>query len=104
MTLQPEQLLTELKYWQSKKKECQEQIDARKVILENFYNDGFINNKIEVNDITAIRKRNPQKWIYSSDLIKYKKEINETIEEKEQFEREEGIAKKQNTSYSWSIR
>ena len=104
MTLQPEQLLTELKNWQSKKKKCQEEIDARKVILENFYNDGFINNKIEVNDITAIRKRNPQKWTYSNNLVKYKKEVNDAIEEKEQYEREEGIAKKHDTSYSWSIR
>ena len=104
MTLQPEQLLTELKHWQSKKKECQEQIDARKVILENFYNDGFILNKFEINGIQAIRKRNPEKWDYSIELTKYKKEIKDEIEEKEQFEREEGIAKKQDTSYSWSIR
>ena len=104
MNQQPEQLLKELKDWQNKKKECQNQIDARKVILENYFDDGFILNKFEIDGIQAIRKRNPEKWDYSAQLTKYKKEIKDEIEEKEQYEREEGIAKKQDTSYSWSIR
>ena len=104
MNQQPEQLLKEIKEWQNKKNACQEQIDARKVILENYFNDGFILNKFEIEGISAVRRRNPQKWTYSNDLIKYKKEVHDAIEEKEQYEREEGIAKKHDTSYSWSVR
>jgi len=104
MNQQPEQLLKEIKEWQNKKNACQEQIDARKVILENYFNDGFILNKFEIEGISAVRRRNPQKWTYSPDLIKYKKETNEIIEEKEQYEREEGIAKRHETTFSWSVR
>ena len=54
MNQQPEQLLKELKDWQNKKKECQNQIDARKVILENYFDDGFILNNFVIDGIEAI--------------------------------------------------
>ena len=41
---------------------------------------------------------------YSDELEQYKQEMTDAIESKEQYEREEGIAKKKETTYTWAIR
>ena len=104
MKPQPEQLLKQLKDWQNKKKACQEQIDARKTILEQYFNDGYIMSTFSIEGVKAERRRKPEKWAYSNELEQYKKDITDAIESKEQYEREEGIAKKKETSYTWAIR
>jgi len=104
MKPQPEQLLKQLKDWQNKKKLCQEQIDARKTILEQYFNDGYIMSTFSIEGVKAERRRKPEKWEYSSELEQYKQEMTDAIESKEQFEREEGIAKKKETQYTWAIR
>ena len=97
MKPQPEQLLKQLKAWQNKKKTCQEQIDARKTILEDYFNEGLIMSTFSIEGVKAERRRKPEKWAYSNELEQYKKDMTDAIESKEQHEREEGIAKKKET-------
>ena len=104
MKAQPEQLLKQLKEWQNKKKVCQEQIDARKAILEDYFNEGHIMSRFEIDGVKAIRKRKPEKWKYTEELNSYKKDILDAIEDREQQEREEGIATRIETGFTWSIR
>ena len=104
MKPQPEQVLKELKDWQIRMKACKEQIDARKVILEDYYSNSFIMSRFEIDGIKAERRRKPEKWTYSDELEQYKKDMTDAIESKEQHEREEGIAKKKQTTYTWAIR
>ncbi len=104
MKPQPEQLLRQLKDRQNKKKECHQQIDARKTILEQYFNDGYIMSTFSIEGVKAERRRKPEKWEYSDELEQYKQEMTDAIESKEQYEREEGIAKKKETTYTWAIR
>ena len=104
MKPQPEQVLKELKDWQIKMKACKEQIDARKVILEDYYSNSFIMSRFEIDGIKAERRRKPEKWKYSDKLNSYKKDILDALEDREQQEREEGIATKIDTGFTWAIR
>jgi len=104
MKPQPEQVLKELKDWQIKMKACKEQIDARKVILEDYYSNSFIMSRFEIDGIKAERRRKPEKWKYSDELNSYRKDILDALEDREQQEREEGIATKIDTGFTWAIR
>jgi len=104
MKPQPEQVLKELKDWQIKMKACKEQIDARKVILEDYYSNSFIMSRFEIDGIKAERRRKPEKWKYSDKLNSYRKDILDALEDREQQEREEGIATKIDTGFTWAIR
>ena len=104
MKPQPEQLLKQLKDWQNKKKVCQEQIDARKTILEGYFEEGLIMSTFSIEGVKAERRRKPEKWSYSDELEQFKQQMTDAIESKEQYEREEGIAKKKETQYTWAIR
>tara|TARA_A100001515_G_scaffold127915_1_gene113856 strand:+ start:266 stop:580 length:315 start_codon:yes stop_codon:yes gene_type:complete len=104
MNPQPEQVLKELKDWQIKMKACKEQIDARKVILEDYYSNSFIMSRFEIDGIKAERRRKPEKWKYSDKLNSYRKDILDALEDREQQEREEGIATKIDTGFTWAIR
>ena len=61
-------------------------------------------SRFEIEGIKATRRRKPEKWKYSEQLNNYKKEINNAIEDREQQEREEGIATKIDTGTSWVVR
>ena len=61
-------------------------------------------SKFEIEGIKAIRRRKPEKWQYTEELNNYKKEINNAIEDREQQEREEGLATKIDTGSSWVVR
>ena len=104
MNPQPEQVLKELKDWQIKMKACKEQIDARKIILEDYYSNSFIMSRFEIDGIKAERRRKPEKWKYSDKLNSYRKDILDALEDREQQEREEGIATKIDTGFTWAIR
>ena len=104
MNPQPEQVLKELKDWQIKMKACKEQIDARKVILEDYYSNSFIMSRFEIDGIKAERRRKPEKWKYSDKLNSYRKDILDALEDRKQQEREEGIATKIDTGFTWAIR
>ena len=104
MNPQPEQVLKELKDWQIKMKACKEQIDARKVILEDYYSNSFIMSRFEIDGIKAERRRKPEKWKYSDKLNSYRKDILDALEDREQQEREEGIATRIDTGFTWAIR
>ena len=104
MNIQPEQLLRQLKVLQLQKKEIDMQITEKKMVLEKYYMDSIIMSTFSIEGIKATRKRKPEKWEYSNELNSYKKDIATAIEDREQQEREEGIATKLETGFTWSIR
>ena len=104
MNLQPEQLLRQLKVLQLQKKEIDMQITEKKMVLEKYYMDSIIMTRFEIDGIKAERRRKPEKWTYSNELLSYKKDIATAIEDREQQEREEGIATKIDTGFTWAIR
>ena len=104
MKAQPEQLLKQIKEGQMQIKAYQAIVDAKKELLEQYFEDGLIMSRFEIDGIKAIRRRKPEKWQYTEELNKYKKEINNAIEDREQQEREEGLATKIDTGSSWVVR
>ena len=104
MNIQPDQLLRQLKVLQLQKKEIDMQITEKKMVLEKYYMDSIIMSTFSIDGVKAIRKRKPEKWEYSNELNSYKKDIATAIEDREQQEREEGIATKLETGFTWSIR
>ena len=104
MNIQPDQLLRQLKVLQLQKKEIDMQITEKKMVLEKYYMDSIIMSTFSIEGVKATRKRKPEKWEYSNELNSYKKDIATAIEDREQQEREEGIATKLETGFTWSIR
>ena len=104
MNVQPEQLLKQIKEGQMQIKAYQAIVDAKKELLEQYFKSGLIMSKFEIEGIKAIRRRKPEKWQYTEELNNYKKEINNAIEDREQQEREEGLATKIDTGSSWVVR
>ena len=104
MNTQPEQLLRQLRLLQLQKKEIDTQITEKKMLLEKYYQESIIMSSFSIDGVKATRKRKPEKWEYSNELISYKKDIATAIEDREQQEREEGIATKVETGFTWSIR
>ena len=104
MNLQPEQLLRQLKLLQLQKKEIDLQITEKKMILEKYYLEGIIMSSFSIDGVKATRKRKPEKWEYSDTTNRFRKDMINAIEDKEQQEREEGIALKLETGYTWALR
>ena len=104
MNPQPEQLLKQLKILQLQKKEIEMQITEKKMVLEKYYLDSIIMSTFSIEGIKATRKRKPEKWEYSDTTNRFRKDMINAIEDKEQQEREEGIATKLETGFTWSIR
>ena len=104
MKAQPEQLLRQLKVLQLQKKEIEMQITEKKMVLEKYYLDSIIMSNFSIDGVKAERRRKPEKWQYSDKTIRYRKDMLDAIENKEQQEREEGIALKLETGFTWAIR
>mgnify|MGYP006257896477 FL=1 len=104
MKAQPVQLLRQIKEGQMQIKAYQAIVDAKKELLEKYFEDGLIMSRFEIEGIKAVRRRKPEKWQYTKELNNYKKEINNAIEDREQQEREEGLAIKIDTGSSWVVR
>jgi hypothetical protein len=104
MNAQPEQLLRQLKVLQLQKKEIDMQITEKKMVLEKYYLDSIIMSTFSIEGVKATRKRKPEKWEYSNTTNQFRKDMMNAIEDKEQQEREEGIATKIETGFTWSIR
>ena len=104
MKAQPEQLLKQIKEGQMQIKAYQAIVDAKKELLEQYFENGLIMSRFEIDGIKAIRRRKPEKWQYTDELNEYKKQINNAIEDREQQEREEGLATKIDTGSSWVVR
>lgn len=104
MKAQPEQLLKQIKEGQMQIKAYQAIVDAKKELLEKYFDEGLIMSRFEIEGIKAVRRRKPEKWQYSEELSNYKKELSNAIEDREQQEREEGIATKIDTGSSWVVR
>ena len=104
MNIQPEQLLRQLKVLQLQKKEIDMQITEKKMVLEKYYMDSIIMSTFSIDGVKATRKRKPEKWEYSHTTIRFRIDMINAIEDKEQQEREEGIATKIETGFTWSIR
>ena len=104
MNAQPEQLLRQLKVLQLQKKEIDMQITEKKMVLEKYYMDSIIMSTFSIDGVKATRKRKPEKWEYSNTTNQFRKDMMNAIEDKEQQEREEGIATKLETGFTWSVR
>ena len=104
MNVQPEQLLRQLKVLQLQKKEIDMQITEKKMVLEKYYMDSIIMSTFSIEGVKATRKRKPEKWEYSNTTNQFRKDMINAIEDREQQEREEGIATKVETGFTWSIR
>ena len=104
MNVQPEQLLRQLKTLQLQKKEIDMQITEKKMVLEKYYMDSIIMSTFSIEGIKATRRRKPEKCEYTNATTKFRKDMIDAIEDKEQQEREEGIATKVETGFTWSIR
>tara|TARA_R100001443_G_scaffold103556_1_gene111946 strand:- start:236 stop:550 length:315 start_codon:yes stop_codon:yes gene_type:complete len=104
MNVQPEQLLRQIRVAQLQKKELETQITEKKMILEKYFQESIIMSTFSIDNVKAVRKRKPEKWEYSKELVDYKKDIATAIEDREQQEREEGIATKIDTGFTWAIR
>ena len=104
MNIQPEQLLRQLKTLQLQKKEIDMQITEKKMVLEKYYLEGIIMSSFSIDGVKVTRKRKPEKWEYSNTTNQFRKDMINAIEDKEQQEREEGIATKLETGFTWSIR
>ena len=104
MNIQPEQLLRQLKVLQLQKKEIDMQITEKKMVLEKYYMDSIIMSNFSIDGVKAIRKRKPEKWEYSDTTNRFRKDMINAIEDKEQQEREEGIATKVEPGFTLSIR
>ena len=104
MNIQPEQLLRQLKTLQLQKKEIDMQITEKKMVLEKYYQESIIMSSFSIEGVKATRKRKPEKWEYSDTTNRFRKDMINAIEDKEQQEREEGIATKLETGFTWSIR
>ena len=104
MNTQPEQLLRQLKTLQLQKKEIEMQITEKKMVLEKYYLEGIIMSSFSIDGVKVTRKRKPEKWEYSNTTNQFRKDMINAIEDKEQQEREEGIALKLETGYTWAIR
>ena len=104
MKPQPEQLLKQLKTLQLQKKDIDMQITEKKMVLEKYYMDSIIMSNFSIDGVKATRRRKPEKWEYSDSTTRFRKDMIDAIEDKEQQEREEGIATKVETGFTWSIR
>ena len=104
MNAQPEQLLRQLKVLQLQKKELEMQITEKKMVLEKYYLEGIIMSSFSIDGVKVTRKRKPEKWEYSNTTNQFRKDMINAIEDKEQQEREEGIAIKLETGYTWAMR
>ena len=104
MNTQPEQLLRQLKTLQLQKKEIEMQITEKKMVLEKYYLEGIIMSSFSIDGVKVTRKRKPEKWEYSNTTNQFRKDMINAIEDKEQLEREEGIAIKLETGFTWAMR
>ena len=104
MNTQPEQLLRQLKVLQLQKKEIDMQITEKKMVLEKYYLEGIIMSTFSIDGVKVTRKRKPEKWQYSNTTDQFRKDMLNAIEDKEQHEREEGIAIKLETGYTWAMK
>ena len=104
MNPQPEQLLRQLKLLQLQKKEIEMQITEKKMVLEKYYLEGIIMSSFSIDGVKVTRKRKPEKWEYSNTTNQFRKDMINAIEDKEQQEREEGIAVKLETGFTWAMR
>ena len=104
MNIQPDQLLRQLKTLQLQKREIDMQITEKKMVLEKYYMDSIIMSNFSIDGVKATRRRKPEKWEYSDSTNQFRKDMINAIEDKEQQEREEGIATKLETGFTWSIR
>ena len=104
MNIQPEQLLRQLKTLQLQKKEIDMQITEKKMLLEKYYLEGIIMSTFSIDGVKVTRKRKPEKWEYSNTTNQFRIDMINAIEDKEQQEREEGIAIKLETGFTWAMR
>ena len=100
----PERILSELHKINSEVKRLESLKAGLKQELENHFELNHINGKFISNGVMAIRQRREGKWSYTEATEKFEAQMKQEIEGRKAEEREDGIARQQEPSFSWAIR
>jgi len=100
----PERILSEIDKIKREKKRLDSMEVGLKQELENHYEQNHINGKFISGGVMAIRQRREGKWEYTEATEKFEAQMKEEIEGRKAEEREDGIARQAEPSFSWAIR
>jgi len=100
----PERILSELHKINSEVKRLESLKAGLKQELEDHYEQNHINGKFVSDGVMAIRQRREGKWEYTDATEAFETKAKEEIESRKAEEREDGIARQNEPSFSWAIR
>ncbi len=100
----PERILSELHKINSEVKRLESLKAGLKQELENHFELNHINGKFISDGVMAIRQRREGKWEYTEATETLEAQMKQEIEGRKAEEREDGIARQNEPSFSWAIR
>ena len=100
----PERILSEIDKIKREKKRLDSMEVGLKQELENHYEQNHINGKFISDGVMAIRQRREGRWEYSEATETFETQSKQEIEARKAEEREDGIARQAEPSFSWAIR
>jgi hypothetical protein len=100
----PERILSEIDKIKREKKRLDSMEVGLKQELENHYQQNHINGKFISDGVMAIRQRREGKWEYTEATETLEAQMKQEIEGRKAEEREDGIARQNEPSFSWAIR
>ena len=100
----PERILSELHKINSEVKRLESLKAGLKQELENHFEQKHINGKFVSDGVMAIRQRREGKWEYTEATETFETQSKQEIEARKAEEREDGIARQAEPSFSWAIR
>jgi hypothetical protein len=100
----PERILSEIDKIKREKKRLDSMEAGLKQELENHYQQNHINGKFISDGVMAIRQRREGKWEYTEATETLEAQMKQEIEGRKAEEREDGIARQNEPSFSWAIR
>jgi hypothetical protein len=100
----PERILSELHKINSEVKRLESLKAGLKQELENHFELNHINGRFKSDGIMAIRQRREGKWNYTEATEMLEAQMKEEMEGRKAVEREDGIARQDEPSFSWAIR
>ena len=100
----PERILSEIDKIKREKKRLDSMEVGLKQELENHYEQNHINGKFVSDGVMAIRQRREGKWNYTEATETLEAQMKIDLEGRKAEEREDGIARQNEPSFSWAIR
>ena len=100
----PERILSELHKINSEVKRLESLKAGLKQELENHFEQNHINGKFVSDGVMAIRQRREGKWNYTEATETLEAQMKIDLEGRKAEEREDGIARQNEPSFSWAIR